>query len=416
MAKRLQHRGGTTSQHSSFTGAVREVTVDTDKNTLVVHDGATAGGHPLATATNFTSTGIDDNATSTAITIDSSERVGIGTNSPTTSLHVNSGTVNASAVFESTDANSIVWLKDSGGATALDQESGSLKFSTGYDTSFSGGTERMRIDSSGNLLVGKTSTGISNAGFSVLGGANAGTLEVRRDIATANSSSVGYISRGTSDGNILTFYKDTSSVGSIGTAGGSIYIGNSTAKGVFFTNGATVPGTSGVGTDNTFDLGTSGSRWKDLYLGGGLYVGGTGTANLLDDYEEGTFTPQFSSSGASFTYTAAKGVYTKIGRQVCINIYMQLDGAQTLTANTVTITGLPFTSANIYQLISSLACEIRLVNLSAGATSLFGRIDANSTSIVFYESGDNYANTALKSNQLSGSSGQVILSGTYPAS
>jgi hypothetical protein len=75
MAKRLQHRGGTTSQHSSFTGAVREVTVDTDKNTLVVHDGATAGGHPLATATNFKSTGIDDNATSTAITIDSSQNV-----------------------------------------------------------------------------------------------------------------------------------------------------------------------------------------------------------------------------------------------------------------------------------------------------------------------------------------------------
>jgi hypothetical protein len=49
MAKRLQHRGGTTSQHSSFTGAVREVTVDTDKDTLVVHDGATAGGKPLPT-------------------------------------------------------------------------------------------------------------------------------------------------------------------------------------------------------------------------------------------------------------------------------------------------------------------------------------------------------------------------------
>jgi hypothetical protein len=148
----------------------------------------------------------------------------------------------------------------------------------------------------------------------------------------------------------------------------------------------------------------------------GIYLGvTTATAsNLLDDYEEGTFTPQFSSSGASFTYTAAKGVYTKIGRQVCINIYMQLDGAQTLTANTVSITGLPFTSANIYQLISSLACEIRLVDLSAGATSLFGRIDANVSSIALLESGDNYASTALKSNQLSGASGQVMLSGTYP--
>tara|TARA_R110002020_G_scaffold173776_4_gene364730 strand:- start:2072 stop:3265 length:1194 start_codon:yes stop_codon:yes gene_type:complete len=46
MAKRLQLRGGTTSQHASFTGAVREVTVDTDKDILVVHDGSTAGGFP----------------------------------------------------------------------------------------------------------------------------------------------------------------------------------------------------------------------------------------------------------------------------------------------------------------------------------------------------------------------------------
>ncbi len=47
MAKLLKLRGGTTSQHSSFTGAEREVTVDTDKDTLVVHDGSTAGGFPL---------------------------------------------------------------------------------------------------------------------------------------------------------------------------------------------------------------------------------------------------------------------------------------------------------------------------------------------------------------------------------
>jgi hypothetical protein len=148
----------------------------------------------------------------------------------------------------------------------------------------------------------------------------------------------------------------------------------------------------------------------------GIYLGVTSAtaSNLLDDYEEGTFTPAYSSTGASFTYTAAKGVYTKIGRQVCINIYLQLDGAQTLTGNNVSITGLPFTSANIFQLVASLACEIRLVDLSAGATSLFGRIDANVTSIALLESGDNYASTALKSNQLSGSSGQVILSGTYP--
>ena len=47
MAKILQLRRGTTAQHATFTGAVGEVTVDTDKDTLVVHDGAKAGGYSL---------------------------------------------------------------------------------------------------------------------------------------------------------------------------------------------------------------------------------------------------------------------------------------------------------------------------------------------------------------------------------
>jgi len=48
MATALQLRRGTTAQHSSFTGLTGEVTVDTDKDTVVVHDGSTAGGIPLA--------------------------------------------------------------------------------------------------------------------------------------------------------------------------------------------------------------------------------------------------------------------------------------------------------------------------------------------------------------------------------
>ena len=48
MAKLLKLRRGTTSQHSSFTGAEGEVTIDTDKDVPVVHDGSTAGGHPVA--------------------------------------------------------------------------------------------------------------------------------------------------------------------------------------------------------------------------------------------------------------------------------------------------------------------------------------------------------------------------------
>jgi hypothetical protein len=44
----MQLRRGTTAEHSTFTGLVGEVTIDTTKDTIVVHDGTTAGGIPLA--------------------------------------------------------------------------------------------------------------------------------------------------------------------------------------------------------------------------------------------------------------------------------------------------------------------------------------------------------------------------------
>ena len=50
MSKQVQLRGGTTAEHMDFIGAPREVTVDTDLNTLRVHDGQTPGGHDLAKA------------------------------------------------------------------------------------------------------------------------------------------------------------------------------------------------------------------------------------------------------------------------------------------------------------------------------------------------------------------------------
>lgn len=47
MATQVQFRRGTTTQHNTFTGAAGEITVDTSKNTAVVHNGSTAGGFPL---------------------------------------------------------------------------------------------------------------------------------------------------------------------------------------------------------------------------------------------------------------------------------------------------------------------------------------------------------------------------------
>ena len=52
MAIQIQLRQGTTTEHNTFKGAVGEVTVDTDKKTIVVHDGVTAGGHPVAARAN----------------------------------------------------------------------------------------------------------------------------------------------------------------------------------------------------------------------------------------------------------------------------------------------------------------------------------------------------------------------------
>ena len=51
MSTQVQRRKGTTVQHSTFTGASAELTVDTTKNTVVVHNGSTAGGFPLAKET-----------------------------------------------------------------------------------------------------------------------------------------------------------------------------------------------------------------------------------------------------------------------------------------------------------------------------------------------------------------------------
>jgi hypothetical protein len=69
-------------------------------------------------------------------------------------------------------------------------------------------------------------------------------------------------------------------------------------------------------------------------------------ANALDDYEEGTFTPAFQATGATFSYSQQAGAYVKIGRQVTIWVDFSLAGSgNTLTANNLTITGLPFTAS-----------------------------------------------------------------------
>ena len=111
--------------------------------------------------------------------------------------------------------------------------------------------------------------------------------------------------------------------------------------------GAYVDGVLEPVSDNSSDLGKAAYRWQDLYLSGNLYIGGTGSANALDDYEEGTFTPQWGG-WSNVVYHTQTGRYTKIGNQVIVHLYIKTDSGSTNTSgNQVYLANFPFTSVNV---------------------------------------------------------------------
>lgn len=148
--------------------------------------------------------------------------------------------------------------------------------------------------------------------------------------------------------------------------------------------------------------------------GAGIYLGVTsGTAaNLLSDFERGTFTPAYSATGATFSnYSAQEGKYTKIGNRVCFTIYLQLDGSNTFSGNNLSITGLPFApSHSMYYKVLG-----RYLNFDSGSAYYDACIltSASSTTVTVRQLGDNVAGTALTANALSNVSGQVWVTGTY---
>lgn len=75
---------------------------------------------------------------------------------------------------------------------------------------------------------------------------------------------------------------------------------------------------TGSSRDAGIDIGRGTSRWKNLFLSGGVYLGGTGAANLLDDYEEGSWTPvvEGTTTAGTATYVRQGGLYQKVGNVV----------------------------------------------------------------------------------------------------
>lgn len=251
------------------------------------------------------------------------------------------------------------------------------------------GITRMTLDDSGNLLIGKGATGISTAGHSYRAD---GTWEVRKDQATANSGSTGYLSRGTTDGNILAFYKDTSSVGSIGVSSSdNFYVGGTASNhgGILFNDtGGSQPAiqpcsVAGTLADASVNLGSSGNRFENLYLSGGVYVGGTTSSNHLDDYEQGSFTPAIfgTTTGGTGTYSIQRGGYIKIGALVYAQVYIGW------TAHTGTggmrLSGLPFTSENTNPHGYGAPNMSYASGLSFNYNQLGGYVAGASTTVVF---------------------------------
>ena len=323
--------------------------------------------------------------------------VGIGTSSPAQKLHIGG-----------TGFSYLRTTSTSYGGTGFDigqHTGGSIYLNNRDNTPIifqTNNTERMRIDASGNLLVGKTTTGLADAGFEVQ---SSGQITANQANAPAAK-----FNRLTNDGEIIRLHKDGTTVGSIGTSNSDLVIGTGTAN-LWFDDGAnrfnpassiTLGASDGVisfgssgrrfkdiylsgGVRNVngdgFNVGTSGGepilmpadtsgvlngqgslglpsyRWKDLYLSGGVYLGGTGAANKLDDYEEGTWTPTLDS-GTNITYQAQTGQLYESWKYVHLHANLWLVIA---FCSSVLAVGLPF---NI--LFEKLVCD------SCRYTSLLG--------------------------------------------
>jgi hypothetical protein len=260
----------------------------------------------------------------------------------------------------------------------------------------------MTLDASGNLLVGHTSPE---------GDASGTTLyQNGQTVHKADGAYALELTRSTTDGNIAIFRKDGTTVGSIGANGGRPYLVNPTYGGLKIGTGYSVDpaiNSTGAGWDNSIDLGAGGTRWKNLYLSGGVYLGGTGSANLLDDYEYGDYQVSFTpSGGGSITVSGSHNdlKYTKIGSRVFVSGKVDISAASS-PSGYIAVT-LPFVIHN-----SGTANDSRRFNGSIWVTGtalstyeyqIYG-IEGESSVRIYNGSGNSMASTSA--NQFSGDEG-----------
>lgn len=275
------------------------------------------------------------------------------------------------------------------------------------------------LTADGNVLVGTTdvsqydnnSDSSDDNGISLRG--SIGKIEIAR----YNSEALDVNRTGT-EGNLAVFRKNGTPVGSIGTSSstGGMYIdGGSSATGLRFGNsGHVIPRRSNADSDANVDFGVGTNRFRNLYLSGGVYVGGTAPANYLDDYEEGTWNPVITPGGGSFSISSNAGYYTKIGRLVYITAWWHKIGESSPSGG-ITVSGLPFATA-----ATTTNSRTRIHLSGYNFASLTGRsfmemtLGNSSTTGQILVGTDSYAGAAvLTAGNFTGSNTEVYFNGFY---
>jgi hypothetical protein len=163
------------------------------------------------------------------------------------------------------------------------------------------------------------------------------------------------------------------------------------------TTAATVGGDADIG--GALDVGGA-ITGVNATLSGGLYLGGTGSANKISDYETGTWTPTVggTTTAGTSTYSTREASYVKIGRQVtvtCNTVLSTFSGA----AGSAVVTGLPFASASGFG-IATGAFECDNVAFSSGYTTAYVAIFGSQSVVSYRQHGSSVTEAAINVTQV----------------